>query len=60
MNYDLARSADGMTIHRADCRYAKPEGRWLWAAEQTDPNTVKRAIREFGYRTCKICRPIPD
>ncbi len=53
-NRHLARSNDGMVIHRRDCRHARIP--WYGADRLTDDElwSVKMV---FGYRVCKVCEP---
>lgn len=54
MSRNLARSNDGRTIHRVDCRHARVP--WWWADKATD-DEVLWAKLEMGYLVCKICQP---
>jgi hypothetical protein len=51
---DLARSADGYVIHRAECRHARAP--WNWADRATDDQLL-RAKLVNGLRVCKVCDP---
>ena len=50
----LARSYDGMTIHREDCRHGRIP--WLWARQRPAEHVRDVAVR-FGYRFCRLCKP---
>jgi len=51
---NLARSKDGRTIHRADCRHARVP--WPGADALTNGELLEVKV-ELGYRVCRICEP---
>ncbi len=53
---ELARSADGLVIHRDTCRYAGPTNHWYWA-DGKDRAQVAFVVALFGYRQCRVCKP---
>lgn len=55
---NLARSADGLTIHKQECRYAKANRHWTWADDKNMYDVI-HVCEQFGYQTCLTCYPIP-
>lgn len=55
----LTRSRDGGTFHRPDCRYARRNREWRWAADRT-VDEVRAAAEQAGAHACDICRPLDD
>lgn len=55
----LARTNGGRMVHRAECSYAMRAhaAPWLWAVTATAA-AVMDAIDQFGYRRCKVCKPL--
>lgn len=54
MSRNLARSKDGLTIHRADCRHARVP--WPGADKVSDWELLQAKLT-LGYRVCKDCEP---
>jgi len=54
MRRNLARSYDGKTIHRADCRHARVPWRIV---DDVDDDFLLQAKLALGYRVCKVCKP---
>lgn len=59
MNVKLVRTRGGSMVHRADCKRIKSVNifSWEWADDKTEDEII-RCIIEFGYRTCKDCKPL--
>jgi hypothetical protein len=51
---NLARSKDGLTIHRATCRHARAP--WYGADPLSDDELLDVKLR-LGYRVCRDCKP---
>jgi len=55
----LVRTMGGQMVHRAECHMAN-RGKampWRWA-DTVPPEHVVAAIKHFGYRRCRFCRPL--
>lgn len=50
----LARSRDGMVIHRDTCRHARMP--WHWPDRATVDELLAAKMR-MGYRTYRVCEP---
>lgn len=60
----LVRTNGGAMIHRDSCNYVAGRNGskavpWLWA-DKAPLEMVRRAVIQFGYRSCKVCMPLPD
>ena len=50
----LARSKNGLVIHRDTCKHARVP--WPGADPITDDELLSAKLR-FGYRVCRVCKP---
>lgn len=48
----------GATIHRLCCNRARRATPWLWADDKTDAEVLTLAVNTYGYRECRVCRPL--
>ncbi len=50
----LARSEDGLVIHRDTCEHARAP--WYGADRVSDDELLDAKLR-LGYRVCRVCKP---